>query len=579
MITRSKSNIKKHKNSNEAQNITTNPPTPLKKYNLCSYHDKHHSPCLFTPKLGNATEAAPPDELTAIIKDIPIEEQLLILTTKLSDENINVLTTHLKHIKENSPKLSNWHQELFISSISETLLSYFSNSIDYKSPHNSMHDCVYDILKSISDYSYQINIHIPLQIINNILTHILKDSTVLRQYDNRVDILLYRGFKLLHTILHIDTLDNKSPDMIEKFNETKEKNKNLAAKIISKILLSRYLQLNNLLDALFSFNTGIAIKEAVYNAIIQSINTKEEHTINLLFTQQDIATEFSNRQTFIARNNLSIDTNRLDQGGYGNIYEARWNQRDYIVKFYKDISTIFSAKYGMTFLTQATHPHIISYHFPIEKNNLTGYVMENAEYGNLAQYMRSTSQPELRLPPLGMQIIDGLTYIHNSGYIHGDLKPGNILVTSDDNNNRIAKITDFDTLRPIGSKRKRNLCTLAYSSPEDHTANTTYHPASDIYSFGGVVYFMKTLKNPLSHYKLGPDDDKIISCITEGLAPTSHACLISPDPISPNLRSDISSSKIYQLIQWCWKLNPNERPTHEQITVSLKELSAPALKS
>jgi serine/threonine-protein kinase len=89
---------------------------------------------------------------------------------------------------------------------------------------------------------------------------------------------------------------------------------------------------------------------------------------------------------------------------------------------------------------------------------------------------------------LGRQVLAALAHAHARGIVHRDIKPGNILVDSDD----VVKVADFgiakaaeDTtdLSPAGMV----IGTAAYVSPEQ-AAGRVVTPASDLYSLGCVLY-------------------------------------------------------------------------------------------
>jgi serine/threonine protein kinase len=96
---------------------------------------------------------------------------------------------------------------------------------------------------------------------------------------------------------------------------------------------------------------------------------------------------------------------------------------------------------------------------------------------------------------IAAQLAAGLAHAHAAGLVHRDLKPGNVLF---DDENR-PKIADFGIAR-IGTGSTLTeagtvLGTAAYISPEQ-AAGEQATPASDVYSFGIVLYRMLTGRLP-----------------------------------------------------------------------------------
>jgi serine/threonine protein kinase len=99
------------------------------------------------------------------------------------------------------------------------------------------------------------------------------------------------------------------------------------------------------------------------------------------------------------------------------------------------------------------------------------------------------------------QAADGMAHAHARGLVHRDLKPDNLLIDANDN----VMITDLglalDSMvgRETGSKRLLCLVgTPEFSAPEQLRHPDRATPASDVFSLGGILYFMLTGAVPFS---------------------------------------------------------------------------------
>lgn len=106
------------------------------------------------------------------------------------------------------------------------------------------------------------------------------------------------------------------------------------------------------------------------------------------------------------------------------------------------------------FSTQANHPRLIrtygtviisDQHEP-QLNGTVVLAMEQAA-GSLADALRAVSPPQAvpDAPRLIREISEGLVHLHDSGWVHGDLKPSNVLLMSD----RSVRLADFGLTREL----------------------------------------------------------------------------------------------------------------------------------
>jgi tRNA A-37 threonylcarbamoyl transferase component Bud32 len=114
-------------------------------------------------------------------------------------------------------------------------------------------------------------------------------------------------------------------------------------------------------------------------------------------------------------------------------------------------------------------------------------VMERVDGTDLRERLRARGPLEpFEVAYLGLDLADGLAHVHEHGFVHGDIKPANVLLAE---RGRIrAKLTDFgiSSLIEDSSTELTLTGTAAYLSPEQVEGRRST-PASDVYSLGLVL--------------------------------------------------------------------------------------------
>jgi eukaryotic-like serine/threonine-protein kinase len=136
-------------------------------------------------------------------------------------------------------------------------------------------------------------------------------------------------------------------------------------------------------------------------------------------------------------------------------------------------------------LVNLVHPHIIRVEglniVQLEKN-FPALLMEHAPNGNLRQRHPIGSRlPLTTVLPYVSTIAEALHYAHLQNFVHGDIKPENILLGS---NNRIL-LSDF-SFGLISSIKEIEMSTTAYLAPEQIVGEPDL--LSDEYALGVMVY-------------------------------------------------------------------------------------------
>ena len=147
---------------------------------------------------------------------------------------------------------------------------------------------------------------------------------------------------------------------------------------------------------------------------------------------------------------------------------------------------------------QIDHPNIVKA-LDFGRDGDTRYlVMEFVEGESLGQKIeRDGRMNEEDAIHLIAQVAEGLQTAHKMGMIHRDVKPDNILITSDG----VAKLTDMGLVKELETdlnltRTGRGLGTPHFMAPEQFRNAKNADPRCDIYSLGATLYMVVTGELP-----------------------------------------------------------------------------------
>jgi predicted Ser/Thr protein kinase len=148
-------------------------------------------------------------------------------------------------------------------------------------------------------------------------------------------------------------------------------------------------------------------------------------------------------------------------------------------------------------VAQLSHPNIVTV---IDRGDADGHqfiVFEYIDGENLKELVqRSGPLPVRRAVELAAAVADGLAFAHESGLVHRDVKPQNVLLNGDGE----AKVTDFGIARALEVEHGMTqtgtvMGTSNYLSPEQASGKPVT-AATDVYSLGVVLYELLTAEVP-----------------------------------------------------------------------------------
>jgi serine/threonine protein kinase len=189
-------------------------------------------------------------------------------------------------------------------------------------------------------------------------------------------------------------------------------------------------------------------------------------------------------------------------------------------------------------LARFRHPNILEVRRFFELNG-TGYIVSRYEDGEtLGRRLERAPMEEAELREILSGLLAGLDVVHQRAMLHRDLKPGNVILSSDGT----PVLIDFGAARDFNGRHSRSVTAIVargYSPPEQYGIGGQYGPWTDLYALGAIAY----------------------RCVT-GAAPVDSLARLRKDPLIPAIEAGAGKYDpgLLRTIDWMLKINESARP-------------------
>ena len=205
----------------------------------------------------------------------------------------------------------------------------------------------------------------------------------------------------------------------------------------------------------------------------------------------------------------------LGSGGMATVYLARDLKHRRFVAL-KVLSPALAASLGadrflreIELAARLQHPHIVTVFDSGDAGGILWYTMPYVE----GETLRARLERERQLPldvalRIAVEAARALEFAHQHGVLHRDVKPENLLLTTDGS----TMVADFGIARPWGEMSQLTqsgvvVGTPAYMSPEQAAGERALDARTDIYALGCVLYEMLAGEMPYS----GPNAQAVLA--------------------------------------------------------------------
>lgn len=203
----------------------------------------------------------------------------------------------------------------------------------------------------------------------------------------------------------------------------------------------------------------------------------------------------------------------LDKGGMGEVYLAQHIESGQLIAIKTMRPELASCQENiLSFLREIRlgaklkHPHGTRIFDGGYEGGVYYFLMEYVNGQNVHNLVSQRGQPIPVREALRyiLQILGVIEEAHSLGFVHRDIKPQNVMITTPENNIKEAKLLDFGLMRSFEnhhlsliSKSGEMKGTPSYMPPEQVRNAKHVGPTADIYSLAATLYFMVTGRAPI----------------------------------------------------------------------------------
>ena len=239
---------------------------------------------------------------------------------------------------------------------------------------------------------------------------------------------------------------------------------------------------------------------------------------------------------------------KVGSGGMADVYKAKDHKLNRFVamkvmkpEFSSDTNFISKFQREAQAAAGLAHPNVVNVFDVGEDQGVNYIVMELVEGITLKEYISKKGKLTVKeATSIAIQVAMGLEAAHNRNIVHRDIKPQNIIISTDGK----VKVTDFGIARAASSNTisTNAMGSVHYSSPEQVRGGYSDYK-SDIYSLGITMYEMVTGMVPF-------DGDTTVAIAIKHLQEE----MIPPSEITPDLPHSLE-----EIIMKCTQKSPDRR--------------------
>ena len=235
-----------------------------------------------------------------------------------------------------------------------------------------------------------------------------------------------------------------------------------------------------------SSNAGATVFESSDETVYES--PSDEATVAET-VYEDFFNPIDNNKFSFSKGDLLLDTYRIDtnpiHGGMGSVWRVHHKNWDIDLAMKRPKKEYFvTDNQKETFIRECEswinlglHPNIVSCYYVREIDGVPTIFSEWMENGDLESHIQdgslyegSKDEVQKRLLDIAIQFARGLHYAHETGLIHQDVKPGNLLISNEWN----AKVSDFGL---AGACSALTVLEGEWTVKEDNPTATIYTPS------------------------------------------------------------------------------------------------------